>query len=33
MTILLGHLNAKLGTEGIFKPTTGNEKLVVVVVE
>jgi hypothetical protein len=25
MTILLGDLNAKVGTEDIFKPTIGNE--------
>jgi hypothetical protein len=27
MKILLGELNAKLGREDIFKPTTGNESL------
>jgi hypothetical protein len=27
MKILLGDFNAKVGKEGIFKPTTGNESL------
>jgi hypothetical protein len=27
MKILLGDFNAKVGTENIFKPTTGNESL------
>jgi hypothetical protein len=27
MRILLGHFNAKLGREDIFKPTIGNESL------
>jgi hypothetical protein len=27
MKILLGHFNAKVGREGIFKLTTGNESL------
>jgi hypothetical protein len=27
MKILLGDLNAKVGREDIFKPTTGNESL------
>jgi hypothetical protein len=27
MTILLGHFNAKVGREDIFKPTIGNENL------
>jgi len=27
MTILFGDLNAKVGRENIFKPTTGNDSL------
>jgi hypothetical protein len=27
MKILLGHLNANVGREGIFKPTIGNDSL------
>ena len=27
MKILLGDFSAKLGTEGIFKPTSGNDSL------
>jgi hypothetical protein len=27
MTVLLGYINAKVGREDIFKPTTGNKSL------